>query len=110
MEITTSTEKDILIVFVNGRLDASTSAELEKAFDAWVEDGKKDFILDLEKLEYISSAGLRTILASAKKLKAINGKMVFSSLKETVKNVFEISGFGSIFSIFNTKDEALEEF
>ena len=110
MTITTSTQKNILIVSVTGRLDASSSPQLEKEFNEWIESGQNNFIIDLGELDYISSAGLRTFLAAAKKLKAKKGKMVFASLKEEVKNVFDISGFGSIFSIFTTSSEALEQF
>ncbi len=66
-------------------------------------------IINLSDLEYISSAGLRSILAIAKVLKAKGGKMIFACLKGTVKDVFKISGFGSIFQIYDSEEEALTQ-
>ena len=66
-------------------------------------------LVNFSELEYISSAGLRSILATAKQLKARNGEIMFTGLKNTVKEVFEISGFYSIFKTFETEEEALTQ-
>jgi len=65
--------------------------------------------LDSSDLEYISSAGLRSMLAIAKVLKTKEGKLVFAGLQGPVKDVFKISGFGLIFTIFDTEAEALKQ-
>ena len=67
-------------------------------------------ILDLESLDYISSAGLRVLLTGAKRLKAKRGKIVLCSAQRHVKEVFDISGFSMIIKVFNDEEEALSGF
>jgi anti-anti-sigma factor len=107
MEIHSKKEKDCLIVSVQGRIDAVTAPDFEKSLSEWISQGESWLIINLSELEYISSAGLRSILAIAKVLKAKGGKIAFACLKGTVKDVFKISGFGSIFQIFETVEEAM---
>ncbi|MFW5837608.1 MAG: STAS domain-containing protein [Desulfovibrionaceae bacterium] len=92
---------------MSGRMDAVTAPDFEKGFTEYMDAGGKKFVLDLSRLEYISSAGLRGILSSAKKLKAGGGKIAFAGLGGMVKEVFDISGFGSMFDIYATVEEAV---
>ncbi|PKN34672.1 MAG: anti-sigma factor antagonist [Deltaproteobacteria bacterium HGW-Deltaproteobacteria-19] len=117
MEITTTierdtitVERDIITVTPKGRVDAVTAADFEKELIRLADQGYRYFLLDLHALEYISSAGLRSILAFAKTLKGKDGRLVFTSLQGPVKDVFRISGFGSIFKLCETKEEAFQEF
>jgi len=96
-----------LLVSVKGRLDAVTSPDFEKEMDQCLAVGETVFLFDLEGLEYISSAGLRSILSITKKLKARNGKIVLASLQNIVREVFEISGFSKILTIYPSREEAL---
>ncbi len=66
--------------------------------------------MNFEKLHYISSVGLRILLAAAKQLKTADGELRICDLNEVVKEVFDISGFTLIFKIFGTESEALKEF
>lgn len=109
MEITTRKEGSSVVVSVKGRIDAVTAPEFEKGLLALMAGGDSTLILNFSGLEYISSAGLRSILATAKQLKAKEGKMLFASLQGPVKDVFKISGFGSIFKIYDTEEEALRQ-
>ncbi|OPY02034.1 MAG: putative anti-sigma factor antagonist BtrV [Syntrophorhabdus sp. PtaB.Bin184] len=95
MEIAKRKEKDVSIVAVSGRIDAITAPDFEKSLDELIAAG------------YISSAGLRSILSSAKKLKALTGEILFTGLQGPVEEVFQISGFKSIFKIFPSEAEAL---
>ena len=107
MEIKEKKKDEITIFEVSGRLDSNTSPEFEKKlFDA-IEKGSKNVIVDFEDLDYISSAGLRVILKATKTLKGSDGLFVLCSLKDYVKEVFEISGFDSYLPIASTIDEAL---
>ena len=99
-----------LIVAVEGRMDAVSAPEFEKRCDEWLAQGESRFILDFGGLEYISSAGLRSLLVLGKKLTAKKGKVVIASLKDVVKEVFQISGFGSIFPVADSVDAALRQF
>ncbi len=109
MEINTKKEKGILIISVKGRMGEVTAPEFEERMRELIDEGETRFIVDLEGLEYISSAGLRGLLTSAKTLKEKNGQIFLSGLTGAVKEVFEISQFISIFSIFESIEAALAE-
>ena len=105
--ISTGKKGDTMVVSVKGRMDASTAPDFEKNMEEWIDGGQHAFAVDLSELDYISSAGLRAILSIAKKLKASNGNLLIVSLKGSVKEVFEISGFSSIIPIYDSVDAAL---
>ncbi len=109
MDFIVKKEQDLTVVSITGRMDAVTAPEAENKLMELIGSGEKKVIVDFQKLEYISSAGLRCILASVKKLKAKNGDMVFTGLQGHVMEVFKISGFYSLFRIFDTVDTALNE-
>ena len=110
MEIrNTGKKKDCLIVSVEGRMDAISTPEFEQTLGGWIDEGDIRFIVDLAGLDYISSAGLRGILTSVKRIKAEGGQMVLTALHGTVKEVFEISGFNTIIPIFESVKDALQE-
>jgi anti-anti-sigma factor len=82
-----------------GRLDTETSADFElAAYDAH-QGGARQFVVDLSEVSYVSSAGLRVLLALAKKLEG-QGALKLSGIKGVVKEVFEKSGFAKLFSIY----------
>jgi anti-anti-sigma factor len=107
MEIAARKEKNVLVVSAKGRIDAVTAPQFENSLFDFISKGENIFLVNLAHLEYISSAGLRSILATAKKLKEKKGEMLFAGLQDPVKEVFKISGFNSIFRIFATDEEAL---
>lgn len=108
MEINTEKAKDCIIVSVKGKMDAVTSPNFEKSLSELIGRGEKILLMNLGGLEYISSAGLRSILVTAKHLKATEGKLLFCGLQGPVRDVFRISGFASIFQIYDSQDEALQ--
>jgi anti-anti-sigma factor len=109
MEINSEKIRNCGVVSVKGKIDAVTSPDFEKSLSELIGKGEKIIVMDLGSLEYISSAGLRSILATAKHLKPIDGKLLFAGLQGPVKDVFRISGFASIFQIFDSRDEALQQ-
>ena len=106
MQISTRTRNDIHIVAISGSLDSSTSPEAQKSLDAVVASAKK-VMLDFSDLDYISSAGLRILLGAAKQLRASGGTLGMFGLNQSVREVFEISGFSSILSVYQSEAEAL---
>ncbi len=108
MEIFEEKKDNVLIVGFQGRLDANTSTELQEKLIAKIDDGEKLLVVDFSQVDYISSAGLRVMLMAAKKLGSSNGKIALYAMKDHIKEVFEIAGFTSIFSIFASQDEALQ--
>ena len=109
MDIESRKENNITVVTVTGRMDAVTAPVFEKSISEMISQGAQSFIVNFSALEYISSAGLRCILATAKQLKNINGKIVFVGLRGAVDEVFKISGFHSIFKVFETEEKALKK-
>ena len=109
MEIKSLDEPKAVTVSVSGNLDATTAPEFEKVLVEQIERYAKPLVVNLEGVEYISSAGLRAILSVGKRMKSIEKRILLSGLRGAVKKVFEISGFYSIFEICETKGAALEQ-
>ena len=86
-----------LTVKLEGRLDTTTSPQLESELGSKL-DGVKDLVFDLEKLEYISSAGLRVLL-SAQKVMNNQGSMVVKNSIEEIREIFDVTGFSDILTI-----------
>ena len=85
------------IIEIAGRLDTTTAPALDKTINEDIE-GVKDLVLDLNGLEYISSAGLRVLLSAQKKMQKI-GSMKVKNVCEEVMDVFEMTGFADILVI-----------
>ena len=86
-----------LAVALEGRLDTITAPELETELKASL-DGVEKLTLDFSKLEYISSAGLRVLLSTQKRMKT-QGEMTVSNVNETIMEIFEVTGFNDILTI-----------
>jgi anti-sigma B factor antagonist len=110
MEISVTESGDVRILSFQGNLDTNTSPQAENEINGLIEAGAQKLLVNFEKLDYISSAGLRILLATAKKLKASQGDLKICSLNDTVQEVFDISGFATILSVSKTKEEALSAF
>ncbi len=93
-----------LTVTLTGRLDTTTAPELEKELKASL-DGVTTLTLDMEKLEYISSAGLRVLL-SAQKIMNKQGEMKVIHVGETIMEIFEVTGFSDILTMADKADLA----
>ena len=109
MKITKRKEGKAMVIAVEGRLDAVSAPAFDTELETLLEAGEKTFVLDFQNLEYISSAGLRSILAVTKRLRGLEGRISLSSLKDIVREVFQISGFNKIIPIYDSTDEALSE-
>ena len=106
MQISTRTSNDIHIVAITGSLDSTTALEAQKSLDAVVAGARK-VALDFSQLDYISSAGLRILLGAAKQLRAKGGTLGMFGLNQSVREVFDISGFSSILPVYQSEGEAL---
>lgn len=106
MEVMISQEDDMVNVAVRGRLDAVTAPDFQQQVQSCIDNGRTRFIIDLTALEYISSAGLRSMLFLAKKLKVCRGELALCGLTGMVKEVFAISGFSTILAIYPNAAEA----
>ena len=96
MKIDKKKNDNELIISLDGRLDTNTSLDLEKELSSL--DDVERLVFDFKKLEYISSAGLRIIL-SCQKIMSNQGEMIIKNVNDSVKEVFEITGFNNILTI-----------
>ena len=97
LKINKTCEDAKLTVALEGRLDTTTSPELEKSLQESL-DGVSELVMDLAGLEYISSAGLRVLLSAQKQMMK-QGSMKVIHVKETVMEIFEVTGFVDILTI-----------
>lgn len=97
MNITKNTDGKILNITLEGRLDTTTAPQLEAELKQSIGDNN-ELILDFAKLEYISSAGLRVLLA-AQKVMNKQGKMVIRNVNDVISEVFEVTGFADILTV-----------
>jgi anti-sigma B factor antagonist len=107
MEIESYKQDKHCIIRVKGRMDVVSAPEFESACGKCIEEGETSFVVDLGGLEYISSAGLRALLVIAKKLKSSDGSISFCSLTPAVGRVFSISGFGAMFTLYDSLENAI---
>lgn len=97
MNININKNEANLTVELEGRLDTTTAPKLESSIKENI-DGCENLVLDFAKLEYISSAGLRVILASQKIMNK-QGKMTIKNVNSTIMDIFEVTGFSEILTI-----------
>jgi len=107
MNVQVSTSADYTVVCVDGRVDTTNASELEKSMLEVIEGGGTKIILDCSKLNYISSSGLRVFLIVQKRMMSIKGQFRLCSLQPGIKEIFDISGFSSIFSLFSDMEAAI---
>ena len=108
MQITVTTQAGVTIAALVGRMDAMTTVEFDRWLAEQLSNGEIRYVLNMQGLEYISSAGLRSLLAAAKQVKTRNGSLLLCQLGGTVEEVFRISGFLAIFKTFGSVEEALK--
>ena len=106
MEIAETKRNGVVVLSVDGRVDASNAATLEQRILAVIAGGETRLVIDCARLEYMSSAGLRVLLIAAKRL-SNTGQLGVASLNNQIRDVFDIAGFSSIFQIYRTQDEAV---
>ena len=107
LEVNVNEVNDVVIVKLLGNLDTNTAPDAETEINKWLENGTKKMVINLEKANYVSSAGLRIFLATAKKITASGGVLKLCSANEVVQEILDISGFSTILDIKKTEEEAL---
>ncbi|MDD5507642.1 MAG: STAS domain-containing protein [Bacteroidales bacterium] len=110
MEIVDTLQDGVVILELRGRLDTTNYSFLEEKIMKLIDDNRIHLLVDCTDLSYISSSGLRIMLMGLKKVNSVKGRFVLCCLQENIREIFEISGFTSIFSIFATRQEAMKQF
>ena len=98
---------DVLILKPAGRVDSNNAAAAEEIVVGHVDKGAQRLALDLSDLDYVSSAGLRVLLVTAKKLRQTGGRMALFNPQPTVHEVLEVSGFLAILTVCDSREAAL---
>lgn len=106
MEAQVEEKGDVVVVRIDGRLDAATSPQLEKRINSIIDSGHFKIILNFANVEYLSSAGMRLMLAISKKLKNLEGKVVVCNMHEEVMEVIKMAGFQNVIEIYPSEDES----
>jgi anti-anti-sigma factor len=109
MNIVITEEGLVSVVSVSGRMDATTSADFDKAAKDLLAENRAKILVDLSGLEFVSSAGLRVLLILGKACQTQNKSLAFCGLNPMVQEIFSISSFDSIFKIYADKGAALEK-
>jgi anti-sigma B factor antagonist len=94
-------EDNLIVICLEGYLDFHTAPEFEDTIQAEIDAGRKQIIVDCQKLEYVSSAGLGVFMGFVEELRELGGDIKVCGLTSKVKDVFEMLGFGEIFDIFD---------
>lgn len=106
MNVKVEFESSLAIVSLEGRVDTTNANEFENSMLQVLADGYTKIVLDCSGLDYISSSGLRVFLIVQKKITAAKGQFRLCGLQPEIVEIFDISGFTSIFSIFPNKEAA----
>ncbi|PKM61348.1 MAG: anti-sigma factor antagonist [Firmicutes bacterium HGW-Firmicutes-4] len=99
MKIEVKQDGEIFVVELEGRMDTNTSPEFQKEMEAYYTKQGFNMILDFDKLDFVSSAGLRVLLLIQKKSKALSGSLVIKNVKPEIQEVFDMTGFSDILTI-----------
>ena len=110
LEITLKEKNDVVIISLIGTLDTNTSPEAEVEINKSLDDGADKMAIDLENTRYVSSAGLRVFLATAKKMMAKSGNVILCQPNDIVEEILHVSGFNKIIEVKRTLNEALNAF
>lgn len=110
MDVKESMSGSTHVLEVNGRLDTVTAPEFQEILMGKIGDGNISLLLHCAELSYVSSSGLRVFLMALKKIKAGGGHMVLCCLQDSIQEVFDISGFSTLFTIETNCENALGKF
>ncbi len=111
MEITTQEFKHCDMIAVKGRVDSSTAPQLAQALEAANDGGKYKLVVNMDGLEYMSSAGFRALLAAQRNCKKYNrGEVVLVSVPDRIREALELAGFTELFKTFDNSLTAVGHF
>ena len=105
IDITVDKEETCTVVYVSGKIDAITSGELEEKLLDIIKNGENQIVLNLEKTEYISSAGLRVLIVVTKKLYD-SGHFCICNASENVQEIIDMAGFSAFMTLYDDLETA----
>lgn len=105
-----SDQEGVTLIEAVGRVDSMNANQFGSSLIAVIDQGKTEIVLDLSQVDYMSSAGLRELVAGVKKVRKSSGDMRISNPSPRVREVMEMAGLDTIFLIFDSQVEAVESF
>ncbi len=99
--------EDVILVRLTGRLDAGSAAEVEKQLGELVDAGNFKLVLNFHNVTYLSSAGMRLLLALTKRLNHLDGSLIICSLSKEVSDVVHMAGFHQILILYPSEEESI---
>jgi anti-sigma B factor antagonist len=110
MDISVENVGLVAVIRFHGNLDTNSAPEGQQSLNKIIDDGGSKLLVNLAGVDFVSSAGLRILLVTAKRLGSAGGDMRISNLNEVVDEVFEMSGFSTILDVYETESQALDGF
>ena len=107
MDVSEQQVGNVWVVTARGRLDGATSAQFAQRVEALVTGNQPRLVVDFAGVEFVSSAGLRAVLALVKKVKAVKGELALCAVQPAVREVLEITGFAGMIDIHPERASAL---
>ena len=109
MEIEQRMAGSVAVVALHEKFDTATAPQAGDALATLIHNGAQRIVVDMSDVPYMSSAGLRILLHTAKRLRAAGGELRVCALNDAVQEVFEISGFDTLLPVFDSQAEAIRE-
>ena len=111
VKITTKEYKRVDLVEISGRIDSSTAPQLEQALKKIIDEGRFRIVVDLADTDFMSSAGLRALIAALKQVRRFNrGDLRLAAISAKVKKAFELAGLLELFQVFDNTIDAVGSF
>jgi anti-anti-sigma factor len=107
MEIGEARQSGVIVLTPHGRIDTTTAGALETRLASALTGASPQLVVDLSGVDYISSAGLRVLLVAARRVQATGGRLALCSMGQPVRQVFQLAGFLPLFTIQDTRDQAV---
>jgi anti-anti-sigma factor len=109
MEISVEKNNDVSVVNLEGSFDIASSEPFDEELTALMNGGERRILLDFTQVPFIASTGLRMLLKAGQRMKEEGGLLYLCNINDTVREVFSMTGFDKIFSVFDTGEAAMEE-
>ncbi len=110
IEVQEESKGEVLVLRIHGRLDAVSSPTAERKVFDYINNGQRKLLLELSGVDYLSSAGMRMLLSTTKKLRTLAGKLVLCSVTPNVMDVLKMSGFDHVLELSKTEEDGLRRF
>lgn len=110
MELIERKTEKCMIIGIKGRLDTINYSILEKRLTELLDQNMDRILINCVQMDYVSSSGLRILLMALKRITMVKGKFVLCNLQDNIREIFEISGFTTIFEIHPNEEDALRVF